>query len=59
MVFLSISNQHREPLNNFLIEQGVILGSPAEIMRCVTHLDIDDDALARIKSSIDQYFAVA
>ena len=59
MVFLSISNKHRDPLYNFLIEQGVILASPAEIMRCVTHLDIDDDALSHIKTSIDQYFAVA
>ena len=59
MVFLSISNEHRDPLFNFLKEQGIILGSPADIMRCVTHLDIDDDALTHIKSSIDQYFAVA
>ena len=59
MVFLSISNQHREPLYNLLIEKGIILGSPTEIMRCVTHIDIDEDALAYIKSSIDQYFAVA
>ena len=59
MVFLSISKEHRDPLCNFLIEQGVILGSSAEIMRCVTHLDINDDALTHIKSSIDQYFAVA
>ena len=59
MVFLSISEKHRDPLCNFMKKQGVILGSPTEVMRCVTHLDINDDALTHIKSSIDQYFAVA
>lgn len=59
MVFLSVSKEHRDPLHNFFKERGIILGSPAEVMRCVTHLDIDDAALSHIKSSTDQYFAVA
>ncbi|MEP1444358.1 MAG: low-specificity L-threonine aldolase [Hyphomicrobiales bacterium] len=59
MVFISITEEHRDPLYNFLKEQGVILGSPAEIMRCVTHLDVDDAALTHVKLTIDRYFDIA
>lgn len=59
MIFISIDEEHRAPLHDHMREQGVILGAQSDVMRCVTHLDVDDAALTHIKSSIDHYFAVA
>lgn len=55
MIFFS--PEKPDEFHAFMYKHGILFSGPAKTMRLVTHLDIDDNALSRIKSKLDIYFS--
>lgn len=56
MVFVKLDAAHVKPFYAHLERAGILFGAPADVIRLVTHLDIDDAAVARLGAVIDEYF---
>lgn len=56
MVFVKLDPAHIEPLYAHLQKSGIIFGSPADMIRLVTHLDIDDAGIEKTAKIIAEYF---
>jgi threonine aldolase len=56
MVFIEPAAADIEPLRLHLERQGVLIGRQKPPIRLVTHLDIDDDGIARAIAAIRSYY---
>lgn len=56
MVFLSPDGVDMRAFASFLAERGIIVGGGHGHLRWVTHLDIDDEAIERVRRACKEFF---
>lgn len=57
MVFVSLDPAHAGPLYAHLAGEGIRFGAPGPEIRLVTHLDIDDAAIDKVRMALEAYFS--
>ena len=57
LVFTTVPADAGKPLAEFLLAQGVRIAGTGPRIRLVTHLDIDDEGLARAIAAFRAFFA--
>ena len=56
MVFIKVEHKHRAPLQNFLKEEGILIGGRPPTFRLVLHRDITENDVNKTVSSIAKFF---
>ena len=56
MVFMSPGGVDRNAFVTFLADRGIIVGGGYGTLRWVTHLDIDDEAIERVRQACAEFF---